>query len=94
MTKNDTIVEDLKKTDIPDFLSEREKVMVEYSLKLTRTPWEMAETDVSKLRAVEFSDQAILNLAMVNAYFAFVNRMADGLGIDLEDYWDEDKKSG
>ena len=81
------IVEKLKKTEIPDFLSEREKAIVEYSLKITKTPSKMTKDDVETLRKIGLTDEAILNVVMVNGYFAFVNRMADGLGIELEDYW-------
>lgn len=83
----DDIVEKLKETAIPDFLSEREEAIVEYSLKITKTPSEMTKDDVETLRKVGLTDEAILNVVMVNGYFAFVNRMADGLGIELEDYW-------
>ena len=83
----DNIVEKLKETEIPDFLSEREKTIVEYSLKITKTPSKMTKDDVETLRKVRLTDEAILNVVMVNGYFAFVNRMADGLGIELEDYW-------
>ena len=47
----------------------------------------MTKDDVEMLRNVGLTDEAILNVVMVNSYFAFVNRMADGLGIELEDYW-------
>ena len=83
----DDIVEKLKKTEIPDFLTEREKAIVEYSLKITKTPSKMTKDDVEMLRNVGLTDEAILSVVMVNSYFAFVNRMADGLGIELEDYW-------
>ena len=80
-------MEELKKMEIPDFLTEREKAIVIYSLKITKTPSKMTKDDVGTLRKVGLTDEAILNVVMVNGYFAFVNRMADGLGIELEDYW-------
>ena len=81
------IVEELKETEIPDFLTGRERAIVKYSLKITKTPSKMTKDDVDTLRKVGLTDEAILNLVMVNGYFAFVNRMADGLGVELEDYW-------
>jgi len=33
------------------------------------------------------ADRAILDIAMITAYYAYVNRIADGLGVSLEDYW-------
>lgn len=60
--------------------------MLTYAEKLTIRPWEMVEEDVIKLRNVGFSDAAILDINQVTGYYAFVNRLADGLGVELEDY--------
>ncbi len=61
--------------------------MLEYAEKLTLSPTKMNRADVDKLRAVGFSDAAVLDICQVAAYFAFVNRIADGLGVELEGYW-------
>lgn len=66
--------------------------MLDYTAKLTRAPWDMAETDILRLRACGFSDRAILDIAQVVAYYAYVNRIADGLGVSLEHYWSEGKE--
>ena len=58
--------------------------MLCYAAKLTKTPATVAEDDVEGLRAAGFSDAAILDICQVTAYFAFVNRIGDGLGIELE----------
>ncbi len=63
--------------------------MLTYVEKLTLRPWEMVETDVIELRAAGFSDAAILDINQVTGYYAFVNRLADGLGVDLEHFWKE-----
>ena len=63
--------------------------MLVYATKLTQTPWEICEPDVLDLRACGFSDRAILDIAQVVAYYAYVNRIADGLGVSLEAYWAE-----
>ena len=65
--------------------------MLDYAAKLTRAPWSMVETDIAQLRDVGFSDRAILDIAQVVAYYAYVNRIADGLGVSLEAYWAEGK---
>ncbi|MCH8928805.1 MAG: hypothetical protein IIB39_08840 [Candidatus Marinimicrobia bacterium] len=82
----DNIVDELKKNELPDFLSDREKSIVKYVLKITKTPSEMRKDDVEELKNAGLSEAAVLNLVLVAGYFAFVNRLADGLGIDLEDY--------
>ena len=61
--------------------------MLEYVAKLTKEPWNMKEEDVEALRVEGFSDRAILDICQVAGYFAFVNRLADGLGVQLEHYW-------
>jgi alkylhydroperoxidase family enzyme len=58
--------------------------MLEYVEKLTLKPWEMVEEDVVRLRNAGFSDAAILDVNQVTGYYAFVNRLADGLGVELE----------
>ena len=60
--------------------------MLEYAVKLTRAPGDMVEADVASLRAAGFSDRDILDIAEVTAYYAYVNRIADGLGVELEDW--------
>ena len=61
--------------------------MLDYAYKLTLTPWEMVEADVQLLRSHGFSDQAILDINQITAYYAYVNRIADGLGVPLEAFW-------
>jgi alkylhydroperoxidase family enzyme len=63
--------------------------MLDYAVKLTLTPWEMKAEDVEALRAAGFDDTAILDVNQVASYYAFVNRLADGLGVELESFWDE-----
>ena len=72
-------------------LTAADRAMLDYSAKLTRKPWDMTEGDVRQLRARGFSDRAILDIAQVVAYYAYVNRIADGLGVSLESYWAEGK---
>ena len=66
-----------------------DRAMLTYAEKLTIRPWDMVEADVARLRQAGFSDAAILDINQVTAYYAFVNRLADGLGVELEDYWGE-----
>jgi len=61
--------------------------MLDYVYKLTLTPWDMNEADVRALREQGFIDREILDINQITAYFAYVNRIADGLGVSLEDFW-------
>lgn len=55
-----------------------------YAAKLTRAPSEVSESDVAALREAGLADEAIHDAAAITAYFNFVNRMASGLGVELE----------
>ena len=64
--------------------------MLAYAVKLTRTPGEMTASDVEDLRAAGFSDRDVLDIAEVTAYYAYANRIADGLGVEPEGWLPED----
>ncbi len=63
--------------------------MLDYAAKLTKRPADMIESDIERLRNAGFKDRAILDINQIVAYFAYVNRVADGLGVDLEDVWNK-----
>ncbi len=58
--------------------------LLEYAQKLTRAPASMVEADIESLRDLGWSDRAIHDAAQVCAYFNYINRIADGLGVDPE----------
>ncbi len=59
--------------------------MLDYAVKLTRVPHSISRADIEALRAAQFDDRAIHDICAVTAYYAFVNRIADGLGVELEE---------
>ena len=61
--------------------------MLDYAVRLTREPARVSSADVERLRAVGFTDAAVLDICQVTAYYNYVNRLADGLGVELEDFW-------
>ncbi len=65
-------------------LAAADRAMLDYALKLTRTPSDVGGADVDRLRAAGFDDRGIHDICAIAAYYAFVNRMADGLGVELE----------
>lgn len=69
-------------------LSQRERAILDYAMKLTHTPSAMSESDVGRLRDAGLRDDEILDVCQVTAYYNYVNRLADGLGVELESYWD------
>jgi uncharacterized peroxidase-related enzyme len=68
-------------------LSERMRLLCDYAVKLTLRPWEMQESDISLLRGKGFSDKDVVDANQVVSYFNYVNRAADGLGVELEARW-------
>jgi uncharacterized peroxidase-related enzyme len=66
-------------------LSVEDRALCDYAVKLTVTPGSMNETDVVALRQRGFNDEQITIAAQVVGYFNYINRIADGLGVDPQD---------
>ncbi|MBI5669417.1 MAG: peroxidase [Chloroflexi bacterium] len=92
MTKDNALVAQLEQDYTQAPLSPPDRAMLDYVAKLTLAPAEVVRADVETLRAAGFSDRAILDIAQITAYYAYVNRLADGLGVTLEDYWTAGKE--
>ena len=65
-------------------LSEADRALLQFAVLLTERPGSVSAEDVDTLRAAGFADRAIHDACQVVAYFAYVNRVADGLGVELE----------
>lgn len=70
-------------------LEPKERAVVDFSLKLTRTPGAMEENDVQTLREQGFSDRNILDVVLVASLFNFMDRVADGLGVEVDPAFDD-----
>lgn len=66
-------------------LQPRERALIDYCMKLSKTPGAMTKGDVEGLRAQGFTDEEITDAVVVTGYFNFVNRVALGLGVSAED---------
>ncbi len=84
MLGDDALLEAIERDPLGAPLSPARRAMVRYAQKLTRDPASVRESDVEALRSEGFSDVDILHVAEVVAYYAYVNRIADGLGVQLE----------
>ena len=62
-----------------------ERALCEWAEKLTQSPDKMTRADIEGLQKQGFSQSAISDAAQVIGYFNYINRIADGLGVDLED---------
>jgi len=86
LLRDDTLADAIEADWRNAAISEKRKAMLSYAVKLTETPAGMIEADVLELRHHGFSDLDVLHIAEVTAYYAYANRIADGLGIPLEDW--------
>ncbi len=66
-----------------EYLTERQRAMLAYAIVLTERPGDASESDVQGLRDIGLSDRDILDVNLVTSYFNFVNRIAQGLGVDF-----------
>lgn len=62
----------------------RERAMVTYALKLTTLSARLEDSDVESLRQAGLADEGVRWLVQVVAYFNYVNRHVEGLGLELE----------
>lgn len=60
--------------------------LCKFAQKLTHHQHEVTAQDLDDLRAVGFSDRAIHDAVQVIGYFNYITRVADGLGVEAEEF--------
>jgi uncharacterized peroxidase-related enzyme len=65
-------------------ISEQDRVMLDYVVKLTKDATKCSPDDHTKLRAVGFDDRGILQITLIASWFNYINRVADSLGVGRE----------
>lgn len=86
MLKDDALFAEIEADWRTATVSSKRRAMLDYSVKLTHTPSDMVVADVDALRVEDFSDRDILDITEVIGYYAYVNRIADGLGVQIESW--------
>ena len=81
----DTIKKDYREAD----LEAADRAMLDYVRKLTLAPASTTEADIEQLREAGFGDKAILEINQITGFFAWCNRTVDGLGVELEGFWND-----
>lgn len=56
-----------------------------YAVKVTKEPWNCRREDIEWLRDVGLNDEDILDAVQVMALFNYFTRMADALGVALNE---------
>ena len=84
MTLDKELVDALEKDYTTAPLTDAERVMVDYVVKLTKDATKVWKDDHERLRAAGFDDQAILQITLIASWFNYINRVADALGVGRE----------
>ncbi len=72
-----------------DQMAPRLQVLLEYAIALTVSPRDVQRSDVDRLQDAGLSAGEVIDANQVVAYFNYVNRVAEGLGVELEPTWPE-----
>ena len=81
VTLNEEMVAALKKDYRTAPISEQDRAMLDYVVKLTRDATKCSPEDHKKLRAASFDDRGILQITLIASWFNYINRVADALGV-------------
>jgi len=63
------------------------RALLGYAVKVTKEPWSCRREDVDWLRDVGLNDEEILDAVQVMALFNYFTRMADALGVALNEQY-------
>ena len=65
-------------------ISEQDRAMLDYVVKLTKDATKCSPEDHARLRAAGFDDRGILQITLIASWFNYINRAADALGVGRE----------
>lgn len=88
MVNDEELVDNFAKDWRSCGLSEARSALLSYAEKLSKTPSACTQSDVDGLRQHAWSDAAIHDAVQVCSYFNYINRIANGLGVDDEAWLD------
>ena len=81
---DEALIEALQKDYTTAPISDQERVMLDYVVKLTKDATQVWKDDHDRLRAAGFDDKAILQVTLIASWFNYINRVADALGVGRE----------
>jgi uncharacterized peroxidase-related enzyme len=84
VTLDKNLVEALEKDYTTAPITQQERVMLDYVVKLTKDVTKVWKDDHERLRAVGFDDRGILQITLIASWFNYINRVADALGVGRE----------
>ena len=83
--KNGDQLDSFRRGQPPEDLSPRAKALIDYAVKLTLEPGKVLREDLETLWTAGIGDSEILDLVLLTAYLNFVNRIAQGLGVEHDE---------
>jgi len=84
VTLDEALVEALKRDYTTAPITDQERVMLDYVVKLTKDATKIWRDDHDRLRSAGFDDKAILQITLIASWFNYINRVADALGVGRE----------
>ena len=81
VTADDALAEAIRRDFRTAPIDDRDKVMLEYAEQVTRNAAGVSDEHHARLRAAGFDDRAILQITLIAAWFNYINRVADALGV-------------
>ena len=84
MTLDKELVEALERDYTTAPITPQERAMLDYVIKITKDATTIWKDDLERLRAAGFEDKAILQITLIAAWFNYINRVADALGVGRE----------
>ena len=84
MTLDKSLVEALEKDYTTAPISPQDRFMLDYVIKVTKDATKVWKDDMERLRSVGFDDRGILQITLIAAWFNYINRVADSLGVGRE----------
>jgi len=84
VTLDKALVEAIEKDYTTAPISPQDRVMLDYVVKVTKDATKVWKDDIERLRSAGFDDRGILQITLIAAWFNYINRVADSLGVGRE----------
>jgi uncharacterized peroxidase-related enzyme len=81
VTMDDALAEAVRRDYRTAPIDERDRVMLEYAEQITRDATRVTDEHHARLRGAGFDDRGILQITLIAAWFNYINRVADALGV-------------
>ena len=89
MTKDQKLVDEIAANWKKSGLTVQQKAICYFAEKLTLSPGKIDKSDIQKIKDFGYIDSEISEIVQIISYFNYINRVADGLGLEPEDFIDK-----